>query len=207
MTEQYLNRVDLYNTMNQYLATLTYTPCKTLADLIAFNDANTGSEGGIPNTFPAFKSGQDGFLLAESLQGNMNSTYYAALEYVTYTSGPMGIDAILNPTINGETIALDGYLVPADDSGPGFQLAARVGYPIVSVPVGIDVYGMPFGLCIGGTAWSEPKLVTLASAMEDAIQGRALPKYYERNAKNVPMPYGYQPGQGLPVAIDYTRLW
>jgi amidase len=70
-----------------------------------------------------------------------------------------GIDAIVNPTINGTTIALDGYLVPSDDSAPGFQLAARIGYPIISIPVGIDVYGMPFGICVGGTAWSFAKLI------------------------------------------------
>ena len=139
----------------------------------------------------------------------MNETYQAALKYVQYTSGPMGIDAILNPTINGTIIALNGYLVPSDDSAPGFQLAARIGYPIISVPVVIDVYDMPFGICVGGrpTAWSEAKLVELASAMEDAIQVRALPKYYEKNAKNVTVPYGYQPSQSLPVSADYARLW
>lgn len=65
---------------------------------------------------------------------------------------------------------------------------------------------MPFGICVGGTAWSEAKLVELASAMEDAIQGRAMPTYYERNAKNR-VPYGYQPGKPFPVSADYTRLW
>ena len=100
----------------------------------------------------------------------------------------MGIDAILNPTINSTTITLNKYLIPSNNSAPGFQLAARIGYPIISIPVGIDVYGMPFGICVGGTAWSDAKLIELANGVEDAIQGRALPKYYEKNAKNVPMP-------------------
>ena len=143
MTEAYLGNVDLYNDLNAYLANLTYSPVQTLQDIIDFNDDNTGSEGGIPNTHPAFPSGQDGFLASQATLGIMNETYQAALEYVQYTSGPMGIDAILNPTINGTTIALDGYLVPSDDSAPGFQLAARIGYPIISIPVGIEVYGMP----------------------------------------------------------------
>jgi amidase len=138
MTEQYLARVDLYNSLNAYLANFTHSPVRTLADIIEFNDANTCSEEGIPNTHPAFPSGQDGFLTAEATLGMTNATYQAALEYVQYTSGPMGIDTILNPTIDGKTIALDSYLVPADDSAPGFQLAARVGYPIVSVPVRIE---------------------------------------------------------------------
>jgi amidase len=120
MTEAYLGNVDLYNEFNAYLANHTYSPVCTLQDIIDFNNDSTGSEGGIPNTHPAFPSGQDGFLAAQATLGIMNETYQAALEYVQYTSGPMGIDAILNPTINGTTIALDGYLVPSDDSAPGF---------------------------------------------------------------------------------------
>lgn len=207
LTEAYLGNIDLYNDFNTYLGNLTYSPCRTLQDIINFNNDNTGSEGGIPGTFPAFASGQDGFLSAQAAMGEVNSTYWDAFNYVTYTSGPMGIDYILNYPVNGTPVQMDGYLVPSDDSGPGFQLAARVGYPIISIPVGTDVYGMPFGICVGGTAWSEAKLVELASGIEDVIQGRTLPTFYERNAKNVPAPYGYQPGEPLPVAADYTRLW
>ena len=96
----------------------------------------------------------------------------------------------------------------SDGSAPGFQLAARIAYPIISIPVGIDVYGMPFRICVGGTAWSDAEMIELTSGTEDAIEVRAFkPKYENKNAKNVSTPYGYQPGEPLPVSEDYTQLW
>ena len=56
-------------------------------------------------------------------------------------------------------------------------LGAPGGYPYVQVPAA-DVYGIPFGLTFFGTAFSEPKLITLASGFEAVTQERAhnLPK-------------------------------
>ncbi len=51
-------------------------------------------------------------------------------------------------------------------------LAAGPGYPIVQVPAG-NVFGVPFGISFFGTAFSEGKLITLASGFEAVSQARA----------------------------------
>ncbi len=57
------------------------------------------------------------------------------------------------------------------------SLAAAPGYPIVQVPAG-QVHGVPLGISFFGTAFSEPKLITLASGYEAFTHARAknLPK-------------------------------
>src|SRR5271156_3881340 len=42
LTEAYLGTIDLYNDFSTYLANLTYSPCRSLQDIIDFNNDNTG---------------------------------------------------------------------------------------------------------------------------------------------------------------------
>jgi hypothetical protein len=51
-------------------------------------------------------------------------------------------------------------------------LAAAAGYPIVQVPAG-NVFGIPLGISFLGTAFSEPKLIKLASGFEAVTRERA----------------------------------
>src|SRR5207302_263009 len=51
-------------------------------------------------------------------------------------------------------------------------LAAGPGYPILQVPAG-EVFGVPLGISFFGTAFSEPKLIKLASGYEAATHARA----------------------------------
>jgi len=50
------------------------------------------------------------------------------------------------------------------------------GYPHVTVPGGF-VHGLPCGLSFVGTAWSEPRLIALAYAFEQATRHRRAPTY------------------------------
>ena len=50
----------------------------------------------------------------------------------------------------------------------GYQAAAVAGYPAISLPVG-KAGGLPVGLCLVGTAWSEPLLIRVAFALEQAL--------------------------------------
>ena len=52
------------------------------------------------------------------------------------------------------------------------SLAAPEGYPIVQVPAGM-AFGAPMGISFFGTAFSEPKLITLASGFEAVTRVRA----------------------------------
>ncbi|KAJ7215698.1 amidase signature domain-containing protein [Mycena haematopus] len=172
--------VDFYNNLKAYLSELGNTTIRSLEDLVAFNDApkNLASEGGEPDVAAAFASGQDGFLASLATQGIENSTYKQALTWCRRTSRVEGIDYALNPVMPRRT----------DDNGAGTSIPAQAGYPIITVPIGIDEWHTPFGLSFVGTAFSEATLIKLASAAQDAFGNRRVkPTFYEYNATNIPV--------------------
>lgn len=187
-SEYTIVKVDFYNNIESYLSELENTQMRTLQDLVDYNYANDGTEGGNPGTHPAFESGQDGFLASLEWGGIKNETYYQAIEFVHRTSRDEGIDYALNYTDSntGENFQLDGLLVPSSH-GITYQQAAKAGYPMVTIPVDVDQDGMPYGLGIMQTAWGEPDLIKYASAIEDLLKHRPTPKYYEYLSKNVPV--------------------
>jgi amidase len=90
-----------------------------------------------------------------------------------------GIDGVL------KAHNLDAILTPG---GAGAGLAARAGYPIIVVPYalvpnqptppfpgGFDAKPAPFGVGFTGTACSEPRLIELAYAFEQATKKRVPP--------------------------------
>jgi amidase len=169
-------RIDLRN----YLATRTRVPLAggTIADAIAFNEANAEKE------MPFFA--QEIFELTNSLAVGPNDpqpafdgmTYNQALE-IDRLSGVNGIDkaladfdldAIIAPTDNPAwaTDLLYGDRFLFGSSG----LAAGAGYPIVQVPAAM-VFGVPLGISFMSTAFSEPTLIRLASGFEAVTRTRA----------------------------------
>ncbi|XPS98677.1 Amidase [Ascochyta lentis] len=184
-------KVDFYNNIKTYLAELENTKIRSLEDIVAYNYANDGTEGGYPwpRGIPAFYSGQDGFLASLETKGVMDDTYYQALALTQRSTREDGIDAAL--ANNGRPV--DALLVPPD-VGQTYQLAAQAGYPMVTIPAGVhSSTGMPFGLALMGTAWSEGTLLKWASAIEDlqlsteGLPKRTLPNWYGYLERNVPV--------------------
>jgi amidase len=67
---------------------------------------------------------------------------------------------------------------------------------VVTIPGGVHSRsGMPFGLSLMGSAWSEATLLKWASAIEDlqlsteGLPKRTLPKWYSYKDKNIPVPF------------------
>lgn len=162
--------------MAAYLA--EYAPgakVKTLADLIAFNEANKDRE------MPYF--GQELFVRAEAKGGLDSREYQDALAANRRLSRMEGIDKVLVENRLDALVAPSNQpawltdFIKGDASGGGFtQAAAVAGYPHVTVPAGF-VRGLPVGISFVGTAWSEPRLVALAYAFEQASKARRPPKY------------------------------
>lgn len=182
-------KVDFYNNIQSYLSKLENTDMRSLQDLVDYNNANVGSEGGMPGIHPAFGSGQDNFDASLATKGVMNETYWQALEFCRRTTREEGIDAALR--YGNRT--LDGLLVPPDVA-QSIQIAAQAKYPVVTVPAGVnEVSGMPYGLAILQTAFAEPSLIRYASAIEDLQRSsgtkwtRTLPEWRGHLVRNVPV--------------------
>ena len=167
--------------LNAYLATLgASAPVRTLKDIIEFNDRNRQKE------MPYF--GQDLFLKAEA-KGPLTEKAYldaveknhqlARVEGIDATMNKYNLDAIMAPT-GGPAWITD--LVNGDHVAGGSSNAAAVaGYPNINVTAGF-VSGLPVGISFFGRAWSEPTLIRLAFAFEQATKARQVPRFLPRIA-------------------------
>ena len=162
--------------LNAYLEGLgPSAPVKNLTQVIEFNERNSSVE------MPYF--GQERMRAAEARGPLTDEAYQNAVKAIQ--RGHRGaidalmrqhdLDAIVAPTfglawmtdhIQGDR--LDG----GDSAGP----AAIAGYPDISVPMGF-VSGLPVGVSFFGGAWSEPTLLRVAYAFEQATNHRWSPTF------------------------------
>jgi amidase len=84
------------------------------------------------------------------------------------------LDAIVAPT--GGAAWLTDHVTGDHFGGGSSTPSAVAGYPAITVPAGF-VSGLPIGLSFLGRAWSEPTLLKLAHAFEQATRARRPPRY------------------------------
>ncbi|MDE3154622.1 MAG: amidase [Acidobacteriota bacterium] len=162
--------------LNAYLAALgPSAPVHTLAEVIDFNEKNKDRE------LQYF--GQELMIAAQARGPLTDKAYVDALATSMRLSRKEGIDAVM------DTYKLDAFVCPTGspasltdlvNGGYGFGgssgIAAMAGYPHITVPAGYH-YGLPVGLSFFGRAWSEPTLLKLAYAYEQATKHRRAPKF------------------------------
>ncbi len=149
---------------------------RSLEDLIAFNEAHTGEE--------LLYFGQD-LLVASQAKGPLtDEAYQYALAEIQRLSRAEGIDAVMErhqldalfmPT-GGPAWLIDWVNGDARGGGSSSGPAALAGYPAITVPAGL-VSGLPIGVTFMGRAFSEPRLIALAYAFEQATQARVRPSF------------------------------
>jgi amidase len=84
------------------------------------------------------------------------------------------LDAIVGPT-GGTAWVTD--LVNGDHFSGGYSTPSAVaGYPHITVPAGY-IFGLPVGISFFGRAWSEPSLIKIAYAYEQATKHRRTPQF------------------------------
>ncbi|MBC7368101.1 MAG: amidase [Undibacterium sp.] len=162
--------------LNRYLAEPgRITPMKTLADLIAFNDAHRAEE------LPYF--GQETFVTAQARGPLTDQAYLDARATCVQLSRAGGIDAAMDAgrldalvTFTRGTATLTDPANGEGGSGSSSSLAAVAGYPSVTVPAA-HVFGLPIGLSFLGRAWSEPQLLALAADFEAHTHARRPPQF------------------------------
>ena len=162
---------------NAYLATLgAAAPVKTLAELRAFNEAHARAN--------AIRYGQSNLDISDELDLTQDRPRYEADRARDIAlGGDRGIKAAI------EANRLDALMFP------GWQisnLAARPGYPEIVVPLGVVPSGggggggnpypagfepkpSPYSAAFVGLACSEPKLIEIAYAFEQATKRRVPP--------------------------------
>src|ERR1041385_503799 len=152
-----------------YLATLTHTSMRTLADLIAFNNAHCVQE------MPYYD--QDVFLASEMFPGYPNDPTYIAARTHARTAARSGIDSVINSGV-------DAIVAPhlTNSTGPAVS-----GYPNLSLPVGIRESGRPAGMLMYSTFLHEPQLIGFGFALEQALNARQQPQFL---GSIIPIPNG-----------------
>jgi amidase len=142
-----------------YLQSLTKTNMRTLADLIAFNNAHCPQE--------LVYYDQDLFLLAERFVGYPNDPDYVAARTHATSTARAGIDHAMTSQ------DLQAIVAPhlTNSTGP-----AVAGYPNFSMPVGIRSSGRPAGMLMYSTAFHERQLLAMAYDLEQALNARRQPR-------------------------------
>jgi amidase len=146
---------------------------RTLAELIDFNKRNAD--------LVLARFGQEIFEQAEATSGDLGDRDYlsARREATRFAraaiDGPVatdGIEAIVALTANPACLTdyVLGDHTVFHTSGP----AAVAGCPSITVPFG-SVSGLPVGVSFFGPRWTEPRLIALAYAFEQATQARQAP--------------------------------
>ncbi len=150
-------------------------PVHSIAELIAFNEDNSG------RTMPHFP--QD--LLEESQRtGGLDDPAYLEArqtclkltrsEGIDQALSDYALDAIVGPTTSAPWLI--DWVNGDNRSGSTAYLAAVSGYAGITVPAGY-LHGLPVGLSFIGGAFSEPALIGLAHAFEQATRVRRPPGF------------------------------
>jgi amidase len=163
-------RFEFKKDLNDYLAKLDkHVLVHSLSELIEFNRIHAES---------ALKYGQDILVWCEETSGTLTEeAYWISKRRNDEMSREYGIDHAL------KSYELDALMFLSDDDGT--DLAARAGYPSITVPAGYATEGIieaggynsrgPQGITFVGTACSEPTLIRIAYGYEQATRHRFPP--------------------------------
>jgi amidase len=147
-------------------------PC-SLAELIEFNERNAD--------WVLSRFGQEIFHAAEATTGNLADPDYLELRGVATR---LAVASLETPTVEHKLDAiialtanpawLTDYILGDHSVFGASRPAAVSGWPAISVPFGY-VRGLPVGVSLVGPRWSEPRLLALAYAFEQATAARRPP--------------------------------
>jgi amidase len=162
--------------LNAYLASLgSAVPVKSLKDLIEFNEKNEEKE------LKWF--GQETLIKAQEKGPLGDKAYTDAVEKCRKLSRTEGIDAVMDKHQLDAIVVPTGGVTGKTDLiygergvGGSSSIPAMAGYPNITVPCG-QLYGLPLGISFFGRAYSEPVILKIAYAFEQATKARFVPQF------------------------------
>ena len=162
--------------MNAYLAGLgPNAPVHSLQEIIEFNEKHADKE------LKWF--GQEELVASQAKGPLTDKAYLDALAKCRRLARDAGIDAVMDKHNLDAIVApttspanMTDWVLGDHILGGSTSLAAVAGYPSITVPGGL-VFGLPVGISFFGRAWSEPKLLGIAFAFEQATKARRPPTY------------------------------
>lgn len=147
--------------VNAYLKNVSVNvPVHSLTEVIQYNKSHEQD---------ALKYGQSILEQSDEKSGKLvEAEYINARLNDLNMSQEQGIDMVMDEH------QLDA-LIFANNYGAG--IAAKAGYPSITVPAGYTEQGKPVGITFTGRAFSEAKLIKLAYAYEQTTNNRKAPKW------------------------------
>lgn len=154
-------RYEFKASLNSYLATLgDDVSLHSLKKIIDYNNVHASE---------TLKYGQTLLLSSEATSGTLTEPEYINQRIKDIRlSRDEGIDWVM------DEYGLDALLFFKTN---GCDIAARAGYPSIIVPAGYKEDGMPFGITFTSDAYSEPTIIKLAYAFEQATKVRKAPVF------------------------------
>tara|TARA_R110000868_G_scaffold103455_1_gene284844 strand:+ start:1618 stop:3243 length:1626 start_codon:yes stop_codon:yes gene_type:complete len=160
--------------LNNYLSS-SNAKVKSLKEVIDFNIANEDK------AMPYFKqetlisSNEKGNLTDKKYIEALNKSHFGSKKIIDKVISINKLDAICGLTM-GPACSID--MIYGDRWGDVFLTtpAAASGYPHITVPGGM-VYDLPVGLSFFGLPYSEPKLIGIGYAYEQASKNRTKPSF------------------------------
>ncbi|HLH53661.1 MAG TPA: amidase [Verrucomicrobiae bacterium] len=172
-------RYEMKADMNAYLASLgPNAPVHSLSEIIRFNEQHHDRE--------LRWFGQEELIKSEAKGPLTDKAYLDALVTCRRLSRNEGIDAALSEHHVDALIAptsapahVTDWVLGDHGLGDSTTPAAVAGYPSITVPAGL-IHGLPVGISFFAEAWSEPKLLKIAFAFEQATLARRPPGFLDR---------------------------
>jgi amidase len=160
--------------LNKYLSA-TNAAVKSLKDVIEFNTKNEDKAMPYFKQETLEKSEKKGALDSQEYKEALNKSHVASRQILDEVMKQHQLDAICGLTM-GPACSID--MIYGDRWGDVFLTmpAAVSGYPHISIPCGM-VYSLPVGLSFFGPAYSEPVLLAIGYAYEQASKNRVVPGF------------------------------
>src|SRR6516165_665015 len=156
-------RQDFKFDLNAYLAAHPSAPMRTLEEVLASGKFHPAVETNLRNS-QAVETRDTAEYLAHIVKRNV------LREAVLKAMADNQIEVLAYPTIRRKA-----NVIGEMQMGSNCQLSANSGLPAITVPAGFTADGLPVGVEMLGRAWSEPQLIKLAYAYEQATHHRRPP--------------------------------